>query len=51
MTRTMYERDSQGSSQLLDKRILIVGDSLFLRLETGGECDDVTTRLVVVFTL
>jgi hypothetical protein len=40
MMRAMYEEDSQGLSRLLvDKRILVVGDSLFLRLETRGECD------------
>jgi hypothetical protein len=36
MTRTMYERDSQGLSRLLDKRILIVGDSLLLDLRREG---------------
>jgi hypothetical protein len=41
--RTMYEKDSQGLSQLLDKKILVVGDSLFLRLEARGEYDFFST--------
>jgi hypothetical protein len=43
MMRTIYERDSRGLSRLLDKRILMVGDSLFLRLGTRGECNDFST--------
>jgi hypothetical protein len=43
MTRAMCDSDSRGLSQLLDKRILRVGDNHFLGLEMRGECDDFST--------